>query len=188
MGKSRQKERGFSIIEAIFASAILIFVLGAFVVLYTNFSKFYNRQQAEINIGNSARESVKELQSSILQADQIAASHTFSGTTYSTDQDTLVLEIPSIDGSGNIVSGKYDYIAFYLTGNNLYRLIDADAASSRSSGQNKISDAVSALTFTYNNPNLTLASKVDVNLQMQTISGGQTIFYNLNQKIYLRNL
>lgn len=188
MKKKKPNKRGFSIIEAIFASAILIFVLGAFAVLYINFSKFYNRQQAEINIGNSAREAVKELQSAVLQADQIAASHTFSGTAYSTDQDTLVLEIPSVDGSGDIVSGKHDYVVFYLTGNNLYRLIDADAASNRSSGQNQISDAVSALTFTYNNPNLALATKIDVGLQLQTIAGGQTISYNLNQKIYLRNL
>jgi hypothetical protein len=175
-------------IEAIFASAILFFILGALVVLYLNFSKFYNRQQAEINIGNSARETVKELQSAALQSNQIIASHDFSGTVYSTDQDTLVLEIPSIDGSGNIVSGKHDYVVFYLTGKKLYRLVEADVVSNRSSGQNQLSDAVMALTFTYNNPNLAQATKIDTNLQMQTISGSQTISYNLHQEIYLRNL
>lgn len=188
MGKNRQKERGFSIIEAIFASAILIFVLGAFAVLYTNFSKFYNRQQAEINIGNSAREAVKELQSAALQANHIIASHTFSGTAYTTGQHIVVLEIPSIDGSGNIVSGKYDYVVFYLTGKNLYRRVEVDAASSRPSGLNKISDSVSMLTFTYNNPNLAQATKIDTDIQMQTVSGSQTISSDLHQEIYLRNL
>lgn len=186
--KKWKNKRGFSIIELIFVSAILIFVLGAFAVLYANFSKFYNRQQAEIEMGNSARETAKELQSAVLQASQIVSSHDFSGTAYSTDADTVVLKIPSIDGSGDIVSGNFDYIVFYLTGKNLYRLVEADATSIRSSGRNQISDAVSGLVYTYNNPNLELASKIDVSLQMQTIAGGQTIFYNLNQEIYLRNL
>jgi hypothetical protein len=188
MKKKKPNKLGFSMIEAIFASAILIFVLGVFVALYANFSKFYNRQQTEITIGDSARESVKELQSWALQASHIAASHNFSGTTYSTDQDTLVLEIPSVDSSGNTISGKYDYAAFYITGNNLYKLVSVDAASSRSSGLNQISDAVSALTFTYNNANLTLANKIDADIQMQKSSGGRTISYDLHQEIYLRNL
>jgi hypothetical protein len=188
MKKKRSIISGFSAIEAIFASAILIFVLGVFVALYANFSKFYNRQQTEITIGNSARQAVKELQSAALQANQIITSHSFSGTTYATGEHTLVLEIPSIDSSGNIVIGKHDYAAFYLTGSNFFKLVQADAASNRSSGQNQISDAVSTLTFTYNNANLALANKIDTDIQMQTSSSGQTISYHLHQEIYLRNL
>jgi hypothetical protein len=188
MKKKRPNTPGFSAIEAIFASAILIFALGVFVALYANYSKFYKRQQTEITIGDSARQAVKELQNVALQANQIMTSHSFSGTTYTTGQHTLVMEIPSVDSSGNIVSGKHDYVVFYLTGNNFFKLVQADAVSNRSSGQNQISDAVSALTFTYNNANLALANKIDTDIQMQTISGGQTIAYHLHQEIYLRNL
>jgi type II secretory pathway pseudopilin PulG len=188
MKKNISEKKGFSLVEAIFAAAILIFVLGVFAAIYMNFTKFYGRQQAQINMGNSAREAAKELQSAALQADQIAVSHNFSGTTYVTDQDTLVLEIPSIDGSGNVVSGEHDYIVFYTNGNGLYRLVEAGAASSRSSGLNEISDLVSAIMFTYNNANLSLANKIDVDIQMQIISRGQTAYYNLHQAIYLRNI
>lgn len=188
MEKKRPNKLGFSLIEAIFALAIFIFVLVTFVVLYINFSKFYDRQQTEIKIGDSAREAVKELQNAALQADQIVASHTFSGTAYSTGQHAVVLEMPSVDGSGNIISGKHDYVVFYVTGGNLFRIVQADAASNRTSGQNQLSDAVSALTFTYNSPNLAEASKIDSDIQMQTTSGGQTVLYHLHQEIYLRNL
>ena len=41
MGKNKLKKRGFSLVETIFASAIIIFILGAFTVIYANFSKFY---------------------------------------------------------------------------------------------------------------------------------------------------
>lgn len=187
MKKKRSNKSGFSFIEAIFASAILAFVLVAFVVLYINFFKFYNRQQAEMKIGDSARNAVKELQSSALQANKIVASHSFSGTAYNTDQDTLVLEIPSIDGSGNVISGKYDYVVFYKTGENLYKLMEADAASSRASSLKQLSESVVALTFTCNNPDLAIANKIDADIQLQTSFDGQTISYHLYQEIYLRN-
>jgi type II secretory pathway pseudopilin PulG len=187
MKKNRSNKSGFSLIEALFASAILVFILVAFVVLYVNFFKFYNRQQAEMKIGDSARNAVKELQSAALQANKIAASHDFSGTVYSTDQDTLVLEIPSIDGSGNIISGKYDYAVFYVTGENLYKLTEADASSSRPSNLKQLSESISTITFTCNNPDLALANKVDADIQMETSLSGQTISYHLYQQIYLRN-
>jgi hypothetical protein len=187
MKKKKPRKSGFSFIEAIFASAILVFVLVAFVVLYINFFKFYNRQQAEMKIGDSARNAVKELQNAALQANKIVASHDFSGTIHSTDQDTLVLEIPSIDGSGNVISGKYDYVVFYKTGENFYKLTQVDAASSRASSLKKLSESVAVLTFTCNNPDLAIANKIDTDIQMQTSFNGQTISYHLYQEIYLRN-
>lgn len=187
MKKKKSNESGFSFIEAIFASAILAFVLVAFVVLYINFFKFYNRQQAEMKLGDSARNAVKELQNAALQADKIVASHSFSGTVYVTDQDTLVLEIPSIDGSGNVISGKHDYAVFYKTVENLYKLTEADAASSRPDSLKQLSESVVTLTFTCNNPDLAIANKIDMDIQMQTFLGVQVISYHLYQEIYLRN-
>ena len=187
MKKNKRYNRCFSLAETIIATAILIYVLGALLILYNNFFKVYSNQQTKIKIGNSAREAAGELQSAALQANQIIASYDFSGTVYSTDQHTLVLKIPSIDGSGNIVSEKFDYAVFYLIGKSLFRLVEADAASSRPSGLNKISDAVSTITFTYNNADLTLATKIDADMEMQKISGGQNVSYQLHQEIYLRN-
>jgi hypothetical protein len=187
MKKNRSNKSGFSFIEAIFASAILAFVLVAFVVVYINFFKFYNRQQAEMKLEDSARNIAKEVQNAALQSNQIASSHSFSGPVYNTDQDTLVLEIPSIDGSRNIVNEKYDYVVFYKTGENFYKLTEADAASSRASSLKQLSDSVVTLTFTYNNPDLAQANKIDANIQMQASVGGQFIPYHLYQEIYLRN-
>lgn len=177
----------FSLAETVIATAVLIYILVALMVLYGNYSKSFSNQQTRIALGNSAREAVKELQSAALQADQIMDSHIFSGTIYTTDESTVVLEIPSIDESRNIVDGKYDYTVFYLTGKNFYRLIEADAASSRPSSFNKISDVVSTLAFTYNNLDLSQADKIETDIDMQKISGGQNVSYELHQEIYLRN-
>ena len=187
MKKNKLDNRCFSLAEAIISVAVVMYILVAFLVIYSNFDKFFNRQQAEIGMGNSAREAAKELQDDALQADKIMSSQTISGTAYTTGAHTVVLEIPSVDGSGNAISGKYDYAVFYLTGKNLYRRMQADAVSSRRSELNKISNAVSVLTFTYDNSDLAQAAKIDMDLQMQTILGKQIISYHLYQEIYLRN-
>ncbi|HLM83779.1 MAG TPA: hypothetical protein VK254_01020 [Candidatus Bathyarchaeia archaeon] len=179
--------RGFSFVESLVAMAILVYILGALVVIYSSYSRFYNFLQNKIAMGSSSRAAMKELRNDALQADQIVASHSFSGIQRSTDQHTVVLEIPSIDGSGNIVDGKYDYAAFYLSGDGLYRTMQADAASSRTSGAVKITDAVQTLTFSYDNQALDQATKIDADLEMQIVSGGQTVSSRLYQVIYLRN-
>lgn len=188
MQKIKLNNCGFSLAELIIAAAILIFVLGAFVVVYGSYSKHFNYLQTQIKTSQVAREAVKELQSIALQADQILASHTISGHSYSTGSNTVVLELPSIDGSGNVISGKHDYAVFYVTGKNLYRSVQVDASSSRPSGTNKISDEVASINFTYNNADLTKANKIDADIEMQAISRGQTVSYHLHQAIYLRNL
>ena len=188
MKKKGATSDGITFAEAIISVTILIIILLALVYLYSNFTKVYNYQQAVMNLSGSARAAANELQSTALQADKIVASHNFSGTTYSSDQDTLVLEIPSVDNQGNIVDDKYDYAVFYLTGRNLYKLIQSDAASSRPSGLQQLCDSVETITFVYNNADLSLANKIDTDIEMQTMTRRQTVLYNLSQDIYLRNL
>lgn len=188
MKKNKLGKKGFTLIEVIFAVAILILIFAALTYLYNNYYNVYFYQQTSVSVADSAHATMKELQNTALQADKIIASHTFSGNVYNTDQHTLVLEIPSIDGSQNIVSGKYDYAVFYITGTNLYKRVQADAASSRSSGLTTISGMVTALTFTYNNANLSQASEISTDMQVQKAAGKRTVIYHLKQEIYLRNL
>lgn len=187
MKKNKHKRNGFTLIEVIFAVAILIFMFVAITYLYNNYYNVYGFQQTNVSVADSAHAAMRELQNAALQADKIIASHTFSGNTYNTGQHTLVLEIPSIDGSQNIVSGKYDYVVFYITGKNLYKRFQADAASSRSSSLTTISTIVSTLTFTYDNANLAQASKISTDIDVQKAAGKRTVTYHLAQEIYLRN-
>jgi hypothetical protein len=187
MKKNKLNNQCFSLAETVIATAVLIFILVALIVLYNNYLKSYHNQETRISMGTAAREAMKELQSAALQANQIVASQTIFGVTYTTGAHTVVLRIPSIDGSGNIVSGKYDYAVFYLTGKNLYRSVQADVASSRSSVSNKISDAVNTLIFSYDNPDLSQATKIETDIEMLAIAGGQNVSLDLHQKIYLRN-
>lgn len=187
MKNIKSNKQGFTLFETMIAVFIFIIVSAFLSSLYVNYYRVYYFQQGIVSVAGSASATANELQSAILQADKIVASYDFSGTVYSSGQNILVLEIPSIDSSGNIVSGKYDYAVFYATGNFLYKLVQADVSSSRISGQKQLSNTLSAITFTYNNGDLTQANKIDVDIQTQTVVSNQTIPYHLHQEIYLRN-
>lgn len=180
-------KQGFTLIETMVTMAIFILISLALGIFYVDYYQVFHTQQALVSVAGSASATANELQNAALQANQILVSHTFSGTAYNTGQNTLVLELPSIDGSGNIVSGKYDYMVFYATSTHLYKLVQADAQSTRPSGLRQLSDTVSTFTFTYNNIDLTQADKIDVDMQMQVVANRQTIPYYLHQAIYLRN-
>lgn len=187
MKKSNSKNRGFSFAEALIALAILIFVLLAMLFIFKNFSGVFSFQQASIRTSGSARTAADEIQSTVLQADKVVETHSFSGNSYDTDGDTLVLEIPAVDGSGNILSGKYDYAVFYVNGTNLYKRVDADGESSRSSETKQLSDTLSSIAFTYDNVDLNLVGKVNVDIQTQARGGRQTVSADLQREMYLRN-
>lgn len=187
MEKDNPKNQGFSFAESLIAIAILVLVLLAILFVYMNFSRVNSFQQATMKTAESVRTAANEMQKAVLQSRKIAESHSFSGNSYSTDADTLVLEIPAIDGSGNILDGEYDYMVFYTSGTNLYKRVDADADSDRQSGLNQLSDVISSIAFTYDNADLNLASRVNVDIQAQAVGGRQTVNADLQREMYLRN-
>ncbi|MDD3486926.1 MAG: type II secretion system protein [Candidatus Moranbacteria bacterium] len=180
-------KKGFTFIEAIAAVAIFIFISVAMVTIYVNYVKAFNYNQAVMKLAGSARSVSSEVEKMVLQSNQIIDSHIFSGNVYTTNSDTLVLELPSIDNSKNIVNGKYDYIVFYIEGSGFYELIQADADSSRVSIERQIAESVKNIVFTYDNSNVVEAKRVDLTLDMQETVNNKMAQYRLDQEIYLRN-
>jgi prepilin-type N-terminal cleavage/methylation domain-containing protein len=179
--------QGFTLVEVIIAISIFVIVMLAFFNLYLGYSNIYNSQQQLFNIAVSASGALNEMQNLILQADKVVQSYNFSGTIYSSTATTLVIELPSTTSGGDIVVGKYDYVAIYTTGTKAYRLILADPASSRISGLKQLSDTVLSLTFTYDTSSVAIAKKVDIDMQTQGKTGLRTQTYHLHQQVYLRN-
>lgn len=180
-------KQGFTLVETIITITIFIIISVALGVFFVYYYQNFNIQQTIVNMVGAASGTASELQNIILQADKIMANHDFSGTVYETNQNTLVLELPSIDGSGDIISGKYDYAVFYATGTSFYKLIQGDPSSARLSGLKQLSGIVLSLVFTYNNGDLNQADKVSVDMQMQTTVSRQIVSHHFYQEIYLRN-
>ena len=112
--------RGIGLMESIavigIMTIILVMVSQIFAVSYDVFIK----QSARTDNETSAVIAARVISDMTRDSSVIQSSRTINGTTYTTSANTLVLQMPTIDSNNNVVTGSYDYIAFFQS---LYDLI-----------------------------------------------------------------
>lgn len=187
MSRKHVPSFGFTLLEAIVVIAISTVMLIVLVDLYRAYSRMYGYQKAAADTAGSATVIANELQEWVLQSKGILASGIFSGATYTTDSDTLVLSIPSVDSLGNTLTNTYDLVIFYTSGTNVYRILSPNAASSRVANTKTLTTTLASLSFTYNNASIPLANLITTDIRMQSTEGASSAQYQLTQKLYLRN-
>lgn len=184
----KQKNKyGFTLVETIIVVALFVIMTTILVNFYLNFSQNFSYLQANVDVSETSGMVVSAVAGAASQADLILSSHTFSSTTYTTSSSTLVLELPSVDSYGTIITGSHDYVVFYTNGSSVYQVTQPAAGSVRTARTKQLSSNLSSLTFTYDNASLSLAQKVDVDVQTQKSVGTQSLSSHLHQQIYLRN-
>ncbi len=180
--------QAFTLVETVIVVAIGAILMVALSYLILNFNAISSYEQLSATSSGSASTFLRELESLTLPADAVLAQHAFANATYTSTSTSLVLEIPSIDSSGNVIANTYDYAAFYVTGTNAYRLLEANALSARASGTKQLSSTVSALTFTYNATDFTQVNTVTVDIQTQAQTKQDMTYDHRHEQIRLRNL
>lgn len=181
-------KHGFTLVETVVVIALTTMMMLALSTLYINFNSLYAYQQTVVATTGAAGGAINAISSAVLPADQVLASHVFSSGTISSGVSALVLELPTVDASGNIVAGKHDYIAFYLTGTDLYRKIETDAGSARISGTKRVSVLVSSLAFTYDNVDFTKVTNVTTNITAQLNTKKGLVQMHMSGQFYMRNI
>ncbi|MFA5744633.1 MAG: hypothetical protein WC887_00200 [Candidatus Paceibacterota bacterium] len=188
ISKQKKSHRtGFTLIETVIVVALSVSMLISIILLISSFTTSVSYQETFAQSSGSASAVMREIESFAFPAKAVLTTHTFSSATYTSSSTVLVLEIPSIDDSGNVIANTYDYTAFYVVGTNAYRLLEASALSKRFSGTKQLSTTVSALTFTYDNVDLTKASIVTIDLQTQAYVKQNILSDHRNEQIKLRN-
>ncbi len=179
--------RGTTLVETIILVAISVVTLLALVHLFFIFNSIYGYQQAFMLTAGSSGASMNAFEASVLPAEKVLASYNFSGTTYSSATTTLVLQLPAVNSSGDIVSGVKDYVVFFASSTKLYRLVLSDAQSKRVSGLTQLSSTLSSLSFTYDSATFANVTNVTADIQTQMQFKQQTLMSHLRGQWYLRN-
>lgn len=179
---------GFTLIETTIIIALSVSMMLALGTLIYNFNTTSSYGKASSQSFGSATTIMKEIESLALPAKAILQTHTFSSGTYTSTSTSLVLEIPSIDNSGNVIANTYDYAAFYVSGTTTaYRLLEAHASSIRLSGTKKLSTFVSSLTFSFGNTDFTKVGSTTVDIQTEARVKQDVISSHQREHIRLRN-
>ena len=180
-------KNGFSLIETLILLAVSVAALIALVNVFFIFNSLYGYEQAFLKTAGSAGTAMNALQSSILQADAVLASSTFSGTTYTSTTTSIVLELPAIDASGNLILGAKDRVAFFASSTKLYRLTAAAGGSARVSGTTTLTSALQSISFTYSASDVAQSASTTVDLQTRLTYKQQVLSAHLREQWYLRN-
>lgn len=175
--------KGFSVIELVVVIPLIAMV--AFFLSYVGIYHFqtYYSEIAELNITNDIRNALDDIDNYTRQANRVLLSY----STYSTGTNILVLQIPSINGSGAVIEGTYDNVVFYLSGSDFFEQIFPNASSSRVALTKKMANNVSSLTFSYDNADYSLVKQVTANITITQNAGTSTRSINISSQSKLRN-
>ena len=189
--RSKINNRGITLIETMIGlaiSALLVVILSYCLVIVLRLNE---AQKTVSALTSSTDRGIYRISSSIQQSSQILSDAVISGTTHTTSSSALVLKIPTVNSSGQIISGSYDTVVYRRNPSDLSELqeiTDAEVGSARFDGTHLIARFVTNLLFRYNNSDYSSASTATVFLKTGTTVRG-VLKESANQTtVRLRNL
>ncbi len=140
--------------EIIVSVVLASFIFGIILFLYLGSQRSFDSSRIYSDIYADARLALDWMSKDIKWATQVLSA--WGG--YTTSTDCLVMEIPSIDTTGDIIDADgdgipddYDHLIYQLNSTNLERIMDADDTvpnKGRSDHTNVIANNISSLIFT----------------------------------------
>jgi len=138
-----KQNKGFTIAEVLVASLIALITALAILSLYIFSWRSFATGNVLLDVYLNSRNASGYLTQDIRCAAQVVQSH----GSYTTTDNSIVLQVPAINSSGYAISPNCDYIIYRLQGSDLYRIVEKDAASSRLNENRVIARYCTSLTF-----------------------------------------
>jgi len=187
--KKLKAKKGITLIELLIAITLVGTLTIAFSNIYLNCMKQFGMEFAQTQLQTNSQTVLDRIISDIKGAISVETSY----NAYTTNQRTIIMKIPSIDSSQNIIySGDTmltDYVIYYFQSESIHRKLIANSASSRypSNGQDKtIMTEVENLNFTYS-PAVPSTSEVTVSMTLEKHLGKFNRTITNSSKTKLRN-
>ena len=186
--------KGLSLVEVLIAMGIAIVVGALLLVVIVNSSGLFYKQSSKVEEGLNINDALLQIRSSIKDARSVVSSYSDGSTTYTTGSTELILKIPSIDNSNNIINETFDYYVFFLDQQKFLFKSFPDIASFRKAQNQIFSTKVDSLVFEYfnsANPPVevipALAKKVRITLTLKQKSGADFEINIATSEANLRN-
>ncbi len=163
------KSKGLTLVELLISTSIAVVVGGLLLTILANSSGLFYKESSKVSIGLNTNDALAKVRSSIKES---------SGVEDTSGSNTLVLKVPSLDKSNNIIANAFDYFIFFRDENKLRFKIFPNEASFRKIQDQIFSTDVNRLTFNYlnsSNPPAEVApkdaTKVRISLTLKQKSG-----------------
>ena len=187
-------KKGLTLVELLITMGISIIIGGLLTVIILNSAGLYYKESSKLTEGLNINDTLTKVRETIKESSSIATSYTQGSTTYTSGTTQLVLKVPSLDSSNNIISNTFDYFVFFLDTNKLRFKTFPDALSARKSQDQIFTTLLDSLSFKYldnlNPPNEVTpnsAKKVLITIALKQKSGAKIETIIATSEAYLRN-
>ena len=178
---------GFTIIEFLIATAILLIAIVIAVEITITLNKDYKILMTYMSSYLKGREVIDIMSKDCRMAARVMDQH--GG--YTTTNNCLVLKVPSVNGAGDIidVNNEFDYVIYFTNNGNLWRVIMPGGASARLAENGIMKEGIESLYIEHNGtplsgvahkssiPYITMWVSISESVQgtIYTISPGTTV-------------
>ena len=142
-----------TLVEVMIASTVAFMVAGTTTAVMITSLRSTTKSMVFHRVNREARYLSDTFSRDVRGAWSVAATYTDGQTTYTTGDDTIVLELPSIDAQGNVidVDNTHDAVVYHPDGDRdgvLIREVFPDASSNRASDHHIYGNAIGSSAFT----------------------------------------
>lgn len=176
VGSRKALTQGLTLIEILVAMGIATIAGVLLLVIIVNSAGIFTKQMPKVSQGLNINDGLSIVRNSIKQAYGVASQYTNGSTTYTSGATQLILQLSSIDSTGNIIENTFDYFVFYLDQNYFRFKAYPDIASIRKSEDRVLANLVESLNFQYLNSTNPPQEVIPTNAQKIRVS------LKLNQK------
>lgn len=187
---SRRGGKAFTTIELLIAIAIIATAAVVTTDIFASHYLLFGSLSKTLETERSGFLAIENIRTATLGARRVLASATVAGTPRTSGTGTLIVELPAVDSSGNLLPALYDTIVLYRDPTNSTKLwteTAVAAGSARQTTKRLLSDFVQDLIFLYNNNSVGSATQVDVSLIVSQATRATTPETPLSLTIDLRN-
>lgn len=141
-----KSEKALTLVEMQVSLSIMLIIALAALSLHIVSWRSFAMGNGYMNVYSDSRMAMDRMARDIRWAAQVESNY----GSYTTSNNSLVLKIPSIDASGNVVGGYYDYVIYNITGTSLHRIVRIDTGvinSGRSNDDDIVAKNCNASNF-----------------------------------------
>lgn len=163
----RAAPAGVTSIEVLVATAIAVVALLVTAEVTIVHSTLYRSFGSATEINRAAVLPLERIRAAVMSAKRVVDNRTIGGAIFQSGKETIVLELPSVDASQNIIVGSSDFLAIardQLNPTKIFTVGEIATSSARNGVKTQIASLVENFRFRYNDVMPALATKVDVTL------------------------
>lgn len=182
--------RGLTLVEMLVTVAILIIAAGFFNAIFINHNRLYDAEKVRVEAGTAHARTLRAVSQKIREAKGVLSAGVYGGTSFTSDNDTLVLEVPAVDTNDVLLVNKFDVFIFSLDASNpvkLFRHVSPAAGSVRRDAKGVLNEYVKSLNITYDTAQASDAKVVTVALTTERSERGKTATFTDSVTVKLRN-